>query len=216
MKTFESVELGLFLPSVLLPLHSYAADHGFQVFLAGGCVRDVVHDVQYRDVDVCVVGNYEGHQHALVDIVEKLTGGYEVANVYDDNDRDGYTEAFPEGEERYTEIIQLESLSGLPPVDLLFHVDQISNPWKVTAKQDHSINQFAAWVGSKDVVVAYLGDEQQYGICRQLREGVTEERISYVRGIAQILDWEYKTPDQLAEEARKQQTELDDLMESLL
>lgn len=175
MRTFPSADLGLFLPGVLAPLHNFALDHGFQVFLAGG---------------------------------------YEVSKVYE-TDSDGYTEEFPEGEQRYTAIIQLESLAGLPPIDLLFHVDQISNPWKVTEKQDHSINQFAAWIGSRDIIVAYLGDEQAYGTCKPLRAGVTEERIAHVRGIAEKLGWQFITQAELDEQARQQQSNLDDLLEAL-
>lgn len=215
MKKFPEADLGHYLPAILIPLHNYAVDNGFHVFLAGGCVRDAVHDQIYRDIDVCVVGNYLTHSQALADIVEALPGRYEIDKVYDRDSQCSYTEEFPEGEERYHEIVQFKSEMQLPPIDLLFHVEPLSDAWKVTGRQDHSINQFAAWVGSNGLVVAYLGDELLYGDCRPLRQGLTEERVEHVRGIAGRLGWTFTTREDVENRAAQAEAKLKSDMDDL-
>lgn len=193
MKTFPVTPEYSTLLAVLEPLHKYAQDRGFQVFIGGGCVRDLAHGQKYNDIDVAVVGDWARFNSIadMMDIVMALPGNYDVQNVYDRDETCSYTESFPDEEDRYDTIVKLKSVDGLPGIDLLFHADAFNTMHRVIDGHDHSVSQFAAWLGSEGLVVAYLGFEPLYGRCRQLRKNVLPERVEHVKGICERLGWTY-------------------------
>lgn len=210
MKRFPVTGEYAMLVHVLTPLHKYAQDHGFQVFIGGGCVRDMAHEQVFNDIDVAVVGDWDraGSISDMMDIVMELPGSYDVEKVYDRDETCSYTARFPDEEDRYDTIVKLKSVDGLPSIDLLFHAETFNTMYRVIDGHDHSINQFAAWLGSEGLIVAYLGFEPLYGRCVQLRKNVLPERVEHVKGICERLGWTYsnKTTDQVIED------DLDDLL----
>lgn len=189
LKAF-SPEVLLVGPDILLELHQYATANGFEVFLGGGAVRDQVHGGSPKDLDIGVINCPVEHRMGLVDIV--MMQNWDVTKVYDEDDTEGYAASFPGEEDRYECIWQFESFIGGLPLDLLFYTDAYPTIASVMASHDHSINQYAAWYGSLGLNVAYLGDQSKYGHCRQLRHGVTAERIHKVKGMCQRLGWTYE------------------------
>lgn len=188
LKTF-SPDVLLVGCDILLELHQYAEANDFEVFLGGGAVRDQVYGGAPKDLDIGVINCPEDKREGLVDIVMALN--WDIKAVFGREGSSDYCTKFPCEEDRYHEIWQFEPLNGSIPLDLLFYTDAYPTIASVMASHDHSINQYAAWYGSLGLNVAYLGDQSQYGVCLQLRRGVSDERIEKVKGMCTRLGWVY-------------------------
>lgn len=175
---------------ILQKLDDYATAHGFEVFLSGGAVRDQVHGESPRDLDIGVINCPQEHWDGLADIV--MAHGWDMTKVYGRDGSSEYCESFEGEEDRYESIMQFESFMGDKPLDLLFYTDSFPTIASVMASHDHTINQYACWFGSLGLNTAYLGDQEMYGQCKQLRRGVTPERVEKVKEMCVRLGWSYE------------------------
>lgn len=198
MKT-EWIQIGV---GLLKHLHERLKESnpGVTVVLAGGCVRDQMNALEPKDIDICIIGarpNTPERQGTESDIYELLTNyGYELDEIFSDDDAESYAKRFPGDEDRFDTICKYRSedldFNGHYPLDVLFYNERYKTVADITASHDHTINQFAAWIDEAgELQAGYLGDVEGWGFCQQIRNGITDERRARVVEICKTIGWAY-------------------------
>lgn len=165
---------------------------GFIVALVGGVVRDQLHKIAPRDIDIALIGSNQ----ALVDHTIEILGemGWEIREMFDRDETKKYTERFPDEEDRFQSIIKMHRVYqgvGVPTyLDLLVYHERYEAIQDALDSFDHNIGQFAAWIGlDGKIECGFLGDN--YGDCLQLRKHVTPERVERILEINASMGWHY-------------------------
>lgn len=166
---------------------------GFIVALVGGVVRDQLHRITPRDIDIALIGSTPELVTQTLDILADL--GWEMWETYDRDATNSYTKEFPEEENRFEAIIKLRRplhplIEKCDSLDLLVYDLRYDTIQDALDSFDHNIGQFAAWLGlSGKIECGFLGDN--FGECYQLRHFVTPDRVMRIKEICLTMGWRY-------------------------
>lgn len=155
--------------------------------LTGGCIRDLYHGVDYKDVDIAFWGLPKKPWNVialLAEEIEKL--GFRRA----ERPEDATKQPSDADADRVDSVITFESGCG-ETVDVLFYSHQHHTLKDVLDSHDHTISQFAAYLDRGNEVRYVYRNSHFMGKCHRLRDNVSAERIQRVWYTSQKLGWQY-------------------------
>lgn len=172
--------------AILWPIWAALPTHRPYAALAGGCVRDLIHNKVPRDWDVLLWGI---DLCELEDIVESLRRvGWRVTQVHGL----GYGGGEPDGSERVHSVVEMAR--GSAELDLILYGQNYQTLESCLLAHDFNINAVAhtlSWVNEEEPPTEqtwFAYDLADWGTLRQTRE-VLPERAAKVMQYAKDLGW---------------------------
>lgn len=165
--------------------------------LTGGVVRDQLHGLVPRDIDLAIIDLDPEAVTEVLDVLGEL--GWETHQHFDRDDENNYADQFPGEEDRFDHIFKMRRLGEggkIEHLDLLVYAAQIDTIQLMIDSHDHNVSQFAAWIDVASQLRAdYRGDRETFGVARQIRPHVNAARIERVKEIAMTLGWGWASED---------------------
>lgn len=185
VKQYPAKELPLYLRTLLLRVDAEVlADD--RCYIVGGCLRDALHDVNFRDVDIVMLTDGTWSPSEVARYVEQICRkvGLTIRQQY------ANAPHYEAGE--LAHVAALYDQVGMRNVDLLFY--NLPSIEKVLDKFDFNVNQYYYCFNWSDDVplssVTYSSNAGPERTLVQVAADVRFERVEYITAIARNLGWE--------------------------
>jgi hypothetical protein len=156
--------------------------------IAGGAVRDVEHDVPFKDVDVAF------WNMSIPEFLETWRQYFDRCPYPVQIDAESFgMVSVGEDDPRLQTVFQFKLLGtpvGDVDVDWLLYGPQYRTLQDVLNTHDHSISQYGMWFDEDfSSHVKYFG--KKVGHCYRLRSDLTDDRVICVQATCAKLNWSY-------------------------